>query len=56
MDYTVVLQNGEVAEIEDAEVELDLVSNSLTFKYDTGTFSRFYWPFVAFYVGVPEEL
>lgn len=52
MNFAVVLQNGDSVEVEEAELEHDLVSNSLIFRFSNGTYSKFYWPYVAYFVAV----
>lgn len=56
MNYAVVLVNGEAIEVEDAEVSHDPIENALIFRFEGGTFSKFYWPNVAYYVAVPESV
>lgn len=50
MDHKVVLNNGTIVGVEDADVTLDSLENALVFTFETGIISKFYWPNVAYYV------
>lgn len=56
MNYAVVLQNGEMIEIEEAEIHHDPIENAVVFKFENGTYSKFYWPNIAYYVAVSGML
>lgn len=56
MNYAVVLANGDAIEVEDAEVEHDPIENALIFRFESGVFSKFYWPNVSYYVALPESM
>lgn len=56
MHYAVVLQDGEMIEVEEAEITHDPIENSLVFTFENGTYTKFYWPNVAYYVAVAVPL
>lgn len=52
MNFTVVLQNGQAIEVEEAELQHDPLENSLMFALEGGSYAKFYWPNVSYVVAV----